>query len=609
MTDLITGAERIVLGSLLLDPAAMDKAHGRLTPLSFKHPPHGTIYRHVLAARAAGEPTEPLALARRLDAAGELARVGGAPYLHDLIQAVPVAAQVDHYIGVVLDAAGQRDLAEQAALLGQAAALADPDRRRQAVADVAAHLAATAQPARTGRMVKLKSAAGIKPRRVRWLWEGRVPVGEITLVAGREGAGKSTFLAWMVRAITRGELAGEFLGQPRAVLYAAAEDSWEYTVVPRLIAAGADLELVYRVDVEDLEHGQAKMTLPADTADVMAAGREAGAAVLMLDPGLSFLDDRIDTYRTPEVRPALEALRRHAEQYRLSVIMLCHFNKGQGTDVLTKIAGSRAFAEVARAALAVAVDDSDDDEGPPDDGLPPFADRPDRPKEPRESTVILSQAKNNLGRSDHPNLTYAIRDTIVETDDGDAHVGRLHWVGQTDRTAEQALNGIKTASSKKPLGDTGQAIVNVVTAARHTQTTSEVVAALPDFADGTVKKELRRLVDRGVLYQPSRGHYAVSWSQQRGSGTTPPAGAATTATFASGRPSHGEAATSATSATFPAHTHQLIDDDDRESATTATFGSGKVAKVAVVAGVNGATATSDDLWSTTLTEPPPDGEW
>lgn len=418
-------------------------------------------------------------------------------------------------------------------------------------------------PAEPQRAVRLKSASGIRPRRVKWLWDGRVPVGEITLVAGREGAGKSTFLAWLVCAITRGELLGEFHGRPRAVLYAAAEDSWAYTVVPRLIAAGADLDMVYRIEVDDLEHGNARMTLPVDNQRVMAAGAEVGASVLMLDPGLSFLDDTIDTYRTPEVRPALESLRHAAERHGMSVIMLCHFNKGQGTDVLTKIAGSRAFAEVARAALAVAVDDDEDDD------------------QAAERTVILSQAKNNLGRSDHPNLTYAIRDTIVETDDGDAHVGRLVWLGETRRTAEQALNGIKV---KKALGDTGQAIINVVQNARRPLTTGEIVVALPDVADGTVKKELRRLLDRGVLTQPSRGVYTTQSGSDRGCPV--------------------DGATFATSATLPAHTHSLIDDDDRESATSATSGSGKVAKVAVVAGVNGATATFDDLWRGTPNEPP-----
>ncbi|XTZ16404.1 AAA family ATPase [Micromonospora echinospora] len=435
------------------------------------------------------------------------------------------------------------------------------------------------QEAPRARSVRLFAASGIKPKRVRWLWADRVPVGEITLVAGREGAGKSTFLAWLVRAITRGELPGEFPGRPRAVLYAAAEDSWAYTVVPRLIAAGANLDMVFRVDVFDIEHGHARMTLPLDTSEVMAAGAEVDAAVLMLDPGLSFLDDKIDTYRTPEVRPALEALRRQAERYGMSVIMLCHFNKGQGTDVLTKIAGSRAFAEVARAALAVAVDDGDDEDD--DQGQ-------------QERTVILSQAKNNLGRSNHPNLTYVIRDTIVETEDGDAHVGRLHWTGESQRTAEQALNGIK-APKRKPLGDTGQAIVNYLRSKFRPVATAEVIRALPDFGEGTLKKELRRMVERGDLEQPSRGHYSV-----------PPPFAATSATS---RPTHVEAATFATSATLPDHAPINIDDDERRGATTATFESGKVAKVAVVAGVNGATATFDDFWATTPTEPPPDGDW
>ncbi|MEH1013060.1 AAA family ATPase [Micromonospora sp. CPCC 206060] len=457
------------------------------------------------------------------------------------------------------------------------------------------------EPARP-RSVRLFAASRIKPKRVRWLWADRVPVGEITLVAGREGAGKSTFLAWLVRAITRGELPGEFYGQPRAVLYAAAEDSWEYTVAPRLIAAGANLDMVFRVDVHDAEHGNARMTLPLDTAEVMAAGAEVDAAVLMLDPGLSFLDDKIDTYRTPEVRPALEALRRQAERFGLSVVMLCHFNKGQGTDVLTKIAGSRAFAEVARAALAVAVDDSDDE----DDDQGPAS----------EKTIILSQAKNNLGRSNHPNLTYVIRDTIVETEDGDAHVGRLHWTGESERTAEQALNGVK-AGKKKTLGDTGQAIVNMVSAQRHPSTTSEVVAALPDFADGTVKKELRRLVERDVLYQPTRGHYAITFNYARTAGHRVPASqparnvpatsVGATATSATSARTHRDAATSATSATFPAHTHTHIDRDRGRDATTATLESGKVAKVAVVAGDSGQSGTPDDFWSN-VTEPPPE-EW
>ncbi|GAA2355268.1 hypothetical protein Cme02nite_69280 [Catellatospora methionotrophica] len=423
----------------------------------------------------------------------------------------------------------------------------------------AVDLGAATPPAPPGRRVVLTRASAIKPKRVKWLWDGRVPTGEITLVAGREGSGKSTFLAWMVRAITRGELPGEFEGTPRAVLYAAAEDSWEHTIVPRLIAARANLDLVYRVDVVDIETGKAKMTLPKDNSEVMAAGLDVGASVLMLDPGLSFLDDRIDTFKTPEVRPALEGLRRAAERYGMAVVMLCHFNKSTGTDVLTKIAGSRAFAEVARAALAVAVDDRDEE------------DEDDTPREPKERVVILSQAKNNLGRSDHPNMTYTIRNHIVETDEGPANVGRLYWLGETDRSAEQALNGLGAGKRKKPRGDTAQQILQYVRSVFRPVSAGDVEKALPHLNSGTLRKELRRLLDAGELAQPGRGTYS----------TPTPMGPATTAT----------------SATHTAHTPSSSSDDDEGTATSATCDVADVAEVARGKGAQDATEHfTEELW-------------
>ncbi|MCT2282372.1 BlaI/MecI/CopY family transcriptional regulator [Micromonospora chalcea] len=290
----------------------------------------------------------------------------------------------------------------------------------------------------------------------------------------------------------------------------------------------------------------------------------------MLDPGLSFLDDRIDTYRTPEVRPALEALRRHAERYALAVIMLCHFNKMQGADVLTKIAGSRAFAEVARAALAVAVDEPEQTDDEEQD-------------QAAERTVILSQAKNNLGRSDLPNLTYVIREAVVETEDGDAPVGRLHWTGESKRTAEQALNGVRTGAGKQatPSGVVAVKILAFLTWASRPVRAKDIVGAIPEVAESTVRKELRRLLDRGVLDQPAFGSYVR-------------AGAL-------------EAATSATSATLPAHTHIYIDDDEGGDATSGNPEVATVARVATVAGVADPVATATgDLWAGPLIEPADD---
>jgi energy-coupling factor transporter ATP-binding protein EcfA2 len=336
----------------------------------------------------------------------------------------------------------------------------------------------------------VQKASQIQLRRVRWLWHDRIPAGEITLIAGREGSGKSTFLAWLARMITRGELPGEFLGQPRAVLYAAAEDSWEHTLAPRLTAAGADLDLVYRVAVQTEAGVESNLVLPWDIAAVFELGVRLDAAALMLDPGLSFLDAKVDSFKSQELRPALEQLRRGAERAGMAVAMLCHFNKTQGTDVLSKIAGSRAFAEVARAALAVAADTEEDEE----EGT-------------SEERVILSQAKNNLGRSNLPNLTYQIHDTAVPTSEGDAHVGRLVWTGETDRSAEQALNGLEAKAPRRQPGKTDP-VQEWIVQQRHPVSVEEIHAEFSQITRVALRKRLSRLAEGGGIYRPVTGYYA-----------------------------------------------------------------------------------------------------
>jgi hypothetical protein len=96
--------------------------------------------------------------------------------------------------------------------------------------------------------VLLTPASEIKARRVWWLWDARLAIGTLALLAGREGLGKSILAYTLAAMITRGELPGEHFGASRAVLVAATEDSWSQTIVPRLIAAGADLALVFKIE-------------------------------------------------------------------------------------------------------------------------------------------------------------------------------------------------------------------------------------------------------------------------------------------------------------------------------------------------------------------------
>ena len=55
-----------------------------------------------------------------------------------------------------------------------------------------------------------------------------------------------------------------YRGEPRQVIVAATEDSWEHTIVPRLMAAGADLDKVLRIDVTTADGVETSLVLPRD---------------------------------------------------------------------------------------------------------------------------------------------------------------------------------------------------------------------------------------------------------------------------------------------------------------------------------------------------------
>lgn len=273
--------------------------------------------------------------------------------------------------------------------------------------------------ATSGRRLVLTAASEIEPVPVVWAWEdggdGRIPSGSLSVAAGREGTGKSSFGIWLAAQITRGVLPGQLYGKPRAVIYAAVEDSWRHTLVPRLIAAGADRSMVYRCEVYEDDALDTTLSLPLDNARLESEIRGLGAALLVLDPLMSTIGAKIDTHRERDVRTALDPLARLADRARCVVLGIAHFNKGAGNDPSSLITGSGAFKNVPRSVFGFAVDRED-------------------------GQRVMTQTKNSLGKLDLPSLLYAIEDTTVPTRLGPAHVGRLVWLGESDRSVSDILS-------------------------------------------------------------------------------------------------------------------------------------------------------------------------
>ena len=103
-----------------------------------------------------------------------------------------------------------------------------------------------------------RRAADITPRRIDFLWPGRLARGKHTAIAGEPGDGKSQFSIYVAATISRG---GEWpCNEGRAplgnVIIFNAEDGADDTIVPRLIAAGADIERIHIVSAVLLEDGK-----------------------------------------------------------------------------------------------------------------------------------------------------------------------------------------------------------------------------------------------------------------------------------------------------------------------------------------------------------------
>ena len=317
---------------------------------------------------------------------------------------------------------GRRETRKQAAEIRRKAGVPD-DNQEHAPEE-------TGKPGETAprRRLILTPASEIEPEPVVWAWEdnghGRIPAGSLGLTAGREGTGKSSFAIWQAARVTIGTLPGAFHGRPRAVIYVAVEDSWKHTIVPRLMAAGADLTRVYRAEVRTIEDEAVSLSLPADNKLLEDGITKYDVALVVLDPLMSAISDTLDTHVNRQVRRALDPLAGIADRTGALIMGIAHFSKSGGTDASSLITGSGAFKDVARFIFAFATDEDDDTIG------------------------VITQTKNSLGRSRLPSLAYRMIEAIVPTTKGDAKVGRFVLDGESERSVQDILGGQGTAEEQ-----------------------------------------------------------------------------------------------------------------------------------------------------------------
>src|SRR5215203_6439525 len=118
-------AEEAVLGAILAAGQLLAEVAAVLEEADFYRPAHRAIWRAVLRLTDRDQPTDPVTVLGELDDSGELADVGGGPFLHTLVQAVPTVANAAHYARLVGEAAYRRRVIDLGIQLAHSDA--DPD--------------------------------------------------------------------------------------------------------------------------------------------------------------------------------------------------------------------------------------------------------------------------------------------------------------------------------------------------------------------------------------------------------------------------------------------------------------------------------------------------
>ncbi|MGH9690777.1 MAG: AAA family ATPase [Candidatus Acidiferrales bacterium] len=285
---------------------------------------------------------------------------------------------------------------------------------------------ATSQPAETpAKAAVLRRADQVTMKKLRWLWQYRIPLGKITAFAGNPDQGKSLATACCAATITTGtdwpDSKNTF--PPSEVLILSGEDDPEDTLVPRLTASGADLSKVHILH-STLEwsttDGKASSTEREIQLDVDLQRLEEvmqqhpDIRFIVIDPITDYLGSAKMIDEKDVRQKVLTPLRNFAARHNVAIAMVMHLNKKVDLDAIHRISGAMAFSGVARSAWLFVADPDDKD------------------------IKYMLKVKNNLAKT-VGGMRYRIYSKPIQIEGSDEYMPYIQWDGVVEKDANDML--------------------------------------------------------------------------------------------------------------------------------------------------------------------------
>lgn len=287
------------------------------------------------------------------------------------------------------------------------------------------------------RGVVIKSMNQYTTTPIRWLEEGRIALGKLTLIAGDPGLGKSFITLDMAARVSRGALprraqisgdgshdpannakpyAGHLVDCGQVVLLNAEDDAGD-TIKPRLEAMGADLSRIHLFEGVVQPMGRCVNLTQLDTDVQLLASslkKIEHLKLIIIDPISAYMG-KTDSHNNADVRAVLAQLARLAQWTGAAVVCVTHLNKDAGGKrAIYRAMGSLAFTAAARAVHLVSKH--------PDDA----------------SKRVVAPVKNNLSEESSPRVYRIDEGKVVWLDED------IEWDADS---IEQAFDGGRATPS------------------------------------------------------------------------------------------------------------------------------------------------------------------
>jgi putative DNA primase/helicase len=309
--------------------------------------------------------------------------------------------------------------------------------------------------------LSLLKASAIQPKKIKWLWENRIPFGKLTLFVGDPGKGKSMVSTYVAAVTTTGQKWYDSKNvSPSScseVLIFASEDDHDDTIVPRLMAAGANLD---KIQFEELKSGR-EMRLDRDIELIRKTLAEnPKIRLVIIDPVSNYLGD-IKMNDEQAVRRVLGPLKGIAEETSVAIIGIMHLNKKADLQAVNRVGGAMAFVGVARAVWLFCQDNNAPDE------------------------FQMLSVKQNIGKH-AAGLKYKIDTKNVDIEGEAVSQPCVGWIGETEKSANDVL--VFNTGRSTELDKAAEWLKNILSSGTMRATEVEEGAVEAGFSERTLKR-------------------------------------------------------------------------------------------------------------------------